>query len=57
MCMLEGHELKEIRRKIRSCVIEEGLSPDECVSRMEDDYELDDDDKFEIKELAKGIGK
>lgn len=55
--MLKGHELKEIRRKIRSCIIEEGLSPDECVSRIEEDYELDTDDKFEIKEIAKGIGK
>lgn len=54
---LVGHVYKEIERKVRSCVIEEGLSPEKCVNKIEEDYELDEDDIIEIKELAKTYGK
>ena len=54
---LKGHVYKEIERKVRSCVIEEGLSPEKCVSKIEEDYELEEDDITEIKELAKTYGK
>jgi len=54
---LKGHVFKEIQRKMRTCIIEDGLSPDQCVSKMEEDYVLDESDKKEIKELAKEMGK
>jgi len=54
---LVGHVYKEIERKVRSCVIEGGLTPENCVKKIEEEYELDDGDKIEIKELAKTYGK
>lgn len=54
---LTGHMYKEIKRKVKSCIIEEGLSPDACVKQIEEVYELDEDDKLEIKEMAKNVGK
>jgi len=54
---LRGHVKKEIERKVRNCVIEEGLSPAKCVEQIEEHYELDKDDRLEILEMAKGIGK
>jgi len=54
---LVGHVYKEIERKVRSCVIEEGMSPEKCVSKIEEDYDLEEDDIIEIKELAKTFGK
>jgi len=54
---LIGHVYKEIERKVRSCVIEEGLSPEKCVIKIEEDYDLDENDILEIKELAKTYGK
>ncbi len=54
---LKGHVLKEISRKIRTCVIEDGLSPDQCVNQIEEEYELTPADRDEIKGMAKAIGK
>ncbi|MBE3123005.1 MAG: hypothetical protein IMZ53_10915 [Thermoplasmata archaeon] len=54
---LRGHVKKEIERKVRNCVIEDGLSPEKCVEQIEEHYELDKDDRLEILEMAKGIGK
>ncbi len=54
---LIGHVYKEIERKVRSCVIENGLSPEKCVSKIKEDYDLEEDDIVEIKELAKTFGK
>lgn len=54
---LKGHIYKEIERKVRSCVIEDGLSPEKCVSKIKEDYDLEEDDIVEIKELAKTFGK
>lgn len=54
---LEGYIFKDIKRKVRVCVVEEGKSPDECVQAMEEEYELTEDDKFEIREMANSIGK
>jgi len=54
---LIGHIYKEIERKVRSCVIEDGMSPEKCVSKIEEDYDLDENDILEIKELAKTYGK
>lgn len=55
--MLQGHILKEIKRKVRVCIIEEGKTPDQCVDEIDKDYELNKDEKNEIKDLAKTIGK
>lgn len=54
---LTGHVLKEISRKVRTCIVEDGLSEEECVERIEEEYELDDDDRSEVKEMAKEIGR
>ena len=54
---LAGHMFKEIKRKVKSCIIEDGLSPDACVKQIEESYELDEADKLEIKEMAKDVGK
>jgi hypothetical protein len=54
---LTGHVFKEIKRKVRVCIIEEGKSPGECVQELEKDYELTKADKIEIGEMAKSIGK
>ena len=54
---LIGHVYKEIERKVRSCVIEDGMSPEKCVNKIKEDYELDEDDIVEIKELAKTYGR
>jgi len=55
--VLLGHVYKEIERKVKKCVIERGFSPEECVQHIEDDYELEEEDKFEIKEIAKNVGR
>jgi hypothetical protein len=55
--VLAGHTYKEIKRKVKSCIIEDGLSPDACVKQIEEAYELDEDDRLEIKEMAKDVGK
>jgi hypothetical protein len=54
---LLGHTYKEIQRKVRSCIIEEGMTAEECVQKIEQEYELEEDDRFEIREMAKEIGK
>ena len=54
---LIGHIYKEIERKVRSCVIEDGMSPEKCVNKIKEDYDLDEGDITEIKELAKTYGK
>jgi len=55
--VLSGHIFKEIKRKVRVCVIEEGRTPDQCVDEIDKDYELNKEEKNEVKELAKSIGK
>ncbi len=54
---LTGHIYKEIQRKVRTCVIEEGKSPEDCVKEIDMDFELTKDDKQEIMDMAKSIGK
>ena len=49
--VLKGHLSKEIERKVRRCVIEEGLSEEQCFKQLDDEYELEQSDKNEIKEI------
>lgn len=55
--VMTGHIYKEIKRKVRVCVIEEGKSPDDCVQEIEKEYDLTKTDKVEVGEMAKAIGK
>ena len=55
--VLHGHTLKEITRKVKSCIIEDGLTPDECIAKMEEQYTLSKAEKLEIKDIANKIGK
>lgn len=55
--VLTGHNYKEIQRKVRVCIIEDGKTPDECVNLIDEDWELTKKEKEEIRELAKSIGK
>lgn len=54
---LTGHIAKEIHRKVRQCIIDDGLKPSQCVERMDEQYELNSEDRKEILEMAKGVGK
>jgi hypothetical protein len=56
MVML-GHTYKEIERKVKKCVIENGTLPEDCIREIERDYELDEEDKLEILEIARNVGK
>lgn len=56
MVML-GQTYKEIERKVKKCVIEDGVPPEDCVRKIEEEYELEEDDRIEIMEIAKNVGK
>lgn len=49
--VLKGHMGKEIERKVRKCIVEDGLSEEQCLSYLDDQYDLDQSDKDEIKEI------
>lgn len=54
---LSGHVFKEIKRKVKVCVIEEGMNPEDCVQEIEKEYELTSRDRLEVQEMAKEIGR
>lgn len=56
MVML-GQTYKEIERKVKKCVIEDGVQPEDCVRELEKEYELEENDKLEILAIAKNVGK
>ena len=54
---MRGHIYNEIERKAKRCVIEEGKTADQCIDILEEEYELSDDDKEEIRRIIKDIGE
>ena len=54
---MQGHIYKEIERKAKTCVIEEGKTEKQCIKALEEEYELDDEDKEEIKNIIHDIGR
>jgi len=54
---MRGQLAKEIERKAKKCVIEEGKTEKQCISALEEEYDLDDEDKDEIRNIIQDIGK
>ena len=52
-----GHIYKEIKRKAEKCITEEGKTEKECINSLEEEYDLEDEDKDEIKNIIHDIGK
>lgn len=52
-----GHIYKEIERKAKICVIEQGKTEKQCIASLEEEYELDDEDKDEIRDIIHDIGR
>ena len=54
---MRGQLYKEIERKAKKCVIEEGKTERQCIASLEEEYDLDDEDKEEIKDIIHDIGR
>lgn len=52
---MRGQLYKEIERKAKKCVIEEGKTAEQCIETLEEEYDLDAEDKEEIKNIIYDI--
>ena len=55
--LMRGHIYKEIERKAKKCVIEDGKTEQQCIKTLEEEYDLEDEDKDEIKNIIHDIGR
>jgi hypothetical protein len=52
---MRGQLYKEIERKAKKCVIEDGKTVEQCIKTLEKEYDLDEEDKEEIKDIIHDI--